>query len=296
MRMQWGNRYTWLGLSSILIWASLVGIVKLVTEVLSAVQGVVLIYTFSTVFIVAVTGLPQVSKMSKTYLLGCGALFVAYEILFLVSIALSQNRDQVMVIAMINYLWPPLMIVFSIIAKQLNYHWCVGIGFLLAILGLLLVVNPDILNPDRFNLILEQNPIAYIFAFVGAFLWPIYSILTKKYAQGQNGVPLFFMVSVILLWLVHSVLNEPFILPSLQLWLAVAVLGGLIGIAYSNWNQSMQFGNMKILILATYFMPILSTIMSMLILGVYPQLSFWVGTGLVSLGAIICWRSTSSIE
>ncbi len=294
--MQWGNRYTWLGLSSILIWASLVGIVKLVTEVLSAVQGVALIYTFSTVFIVAVTGLPQVSKMSKTYLLGCGALFVAYEILFLVSIALSQNRDQVMVIAMINYLWPPLMIVFSIIAKQLNYHWCVGIGFLLAILGLLLVVNPDILNPDRLNLILEQNPIAYIFAFVGAFLWPIYSILTKKYAQGQNGVPLFFMVSVILLWLVHSVLNEPFILPSLQLWLAVAVLGGLIGIAYSNWNQSMQFGNMKILILATYFMPILSTIMSMLILGVYPQLSFWVGTGLVSLGAIICWRSTSSIE
>lgn len=294
--MQWGNRYTWLGLSSILIWASLVGIVKLVTEVLSAVQGVALIYTFSTVFIVAVTGLPQVSKMSKTYLLGCGALFVAYEILFLVSIALSQNRDQVMVIAMINYLWPPLMIVFSIIAKQLNYHWCVGIGFLLAILGLLLVVNPDILNPDRFNLILEQNPIAYIFAFVGAFLWPIYSILTKKYAQGQNGVPLFFMVSVILLWLVHSLLNEPFILPSLQLWLAVAVLGGLIGIAYSNWNQSMQFGNMKILILATYFMPILSTIMSMLILGVYPQLSFWVGTGLVSLGAIICWRSTSSIE
>lgn len=294
--MQWGNRYTWLGLSSILIWASLVGIVKLVTEVLSAVQGVALIYTFSTVFIVAVTGLPQVSKMSKTYLLGCGALFVAYEILFLVSIALSQNRDQVMVIAMINYLWPPLMIVFSIIAKQLNYHWCVGIGFLLAILGLLLVVNPDILNPDRLNLILEQNPIAYIFAFVGAFLWPIYSILTKKYAQGQNGIPLFFMVSVILLWLVHSVLNEPFILPSLQLWLAVAVLGGLIGIAYSNWNQSMQFGNMKILILATYFMPILSTIMSMLILGVYPQLSFWVGTGLVSLGAIICWRSTSSIE
>lgn len=294
--MQWGNRYTWLGLSSILIWASLVGIVKLVTEVLSAVQGVALIYTFSTVFIVAVTGLPQVSKMSKTYLLGCGALFVAYEILFLVSIALSQNRDQVMVIAMINYLWPPLMIVFSIIAKQLNYHWCVGIGFLLAILGLLLVVNPDILNPDRLNLILEQNPIAYIFAFVGAFLWPIYSILTKKYAQGQNGVPLFFMVSVILLWLVHSVLNEPFILPSLQLWLVVAVLGGLIGIAYSNWNQSMQFGNMKILILATYFMPILSTIMSMLILGVYPQLSFWVGTGLVSLGAIICWRSTSSIE
>ncbi|AMW79870.1 aromatic amino acid transporter [Acinetobacter sp. TGL-Y2] len=294
--MQWGNHYTWLGLSSILIWASLVGIVKLVTEVLSPVQGVALIYTFSAVFILVVTGLPRIAQMSKVYLLGCGALFVAYEILFLVSIALSQNRDQVMVIAMINYLWPPLMIVFSILLKQLNFHWCVGIGFLLAILGLMLVVNPDILNSDQLILILKQNPIAYLFALVGALLWPIYSILTKKYAQGQNGVPLFFTVTVVLLWLVHGVLNEPFVMPSLQLWLTVAVLGGLIGIAYSNWNQSMQYGHMKILIVATYFMPILSTVMSMLILGVYPQLSFWLGTGLVSLGAIICWKSTASIE
>ena len=137
---------------------------------------------------------------------------------------------------------------------------------------------------------------AKLFALVGALLWPIYCILTKKYAQGQNGVPLFFTFTAVLLWLVHGVSNEPFVMPSLQLWLTVGVLGGLIGIAYSNWNQSMQYGHMKILIVATYFMPILSTVMSMLILGVYPQLSFWLGTGLVSLGAIICWKSTNSIE
>lgn len=287
------NRYTWIGLSSILIWASLVGMVKLVTESLSPVQGVALIYTFSALFIVAITGLPRIAQMSKAYLLGCGALFVLYEILFLVSIALSHNRDQVMVIAMINYLWPPLMIVFSIFAKQLNYRWTVIIGFVLAIFGLMLVVNPDILNIQKLRLILAQNPIAYVFAFVGALLWPIYSILTKKYAQGQNGVPLFFIVSVIILWLVHGAMGETFVMPSISLWLTVAVLGSLIGIAYSNWNQSMQYGNMQILILATYFMPILSTAMSMLILGVYPQLSFWIGTALVSLGAIICWKSTS---
>lgn len=290
------NRYTWIGLSSILVWASLVGMVKLVTESLNPVQGVALIYTFSALFIVAVTGLPRISQMSKAYLLGCGALFVLYEILFLVSIALSQNRDQVMVIAMINYLWPPLMIIFSIFAKQLNYRWTVIIGFFLAVFGLMLVVNPDILNIQKLRLILAQNPIAYVFAFVGALLWPIYSILTKKYAQGQNGVPLFFIVSVIILWLVHGVIGETFVMPSISLWLTVAVLGSLIGIAYSNWNQSMQYGNMQILILATYFMPILSTAMSMLILGVYPQLSFWFGTALVSLGAIICWKSTSTIQ
>lgn len=55
----------------------------------------------------------------------------------------------------------------------------------------------------------------------------------------------------------------------------------------------MQFGNIKVLILATYFMPILSSVMSMLILDVRPELSFWIGTGLVTAGAIVCWKSTA---
>lgn len=287
------NRYTWLGLISILIWASLVGVVKLITESLSPVQGVALIYSFSALFIVAMTGLPKISQMSKAYLLGCGALFVGYEILFLVAVALSQNRDQVLVIAMINYLWPPLMIVFSIFAKQLNYRWPVIIGFVLAVFGLMLVVNPDILNLAKLVSILQQNPMAYIFAFIGALLWPTYSILTKKYAKGQNGVPVFFLVSVMMLWGLHFIIKEPFVLPTTGMWFTLAILGSLIGIAYSNWNQSMQFGNMKLLITATYFMPILSTVMSMLILDVQPQFSFWIGTVLVTIGALFCWKSTS---
>lgn len=290
------NRYTWMGLSTILIWSSLVGIVKLVTESLSPVQGVALIYSFSALFILTITGLPKISKMSKTYLLACGALFIGYEIVFLLSIALSQNRDQVMVIAMINYLWPPLMIIFSIVAKQLNYRWPVILGFILAVIGLMLVVNSDILNVVKLVHIIQQNPIAYIFAFIGALMWPIYSVLTKKHAQGQNGVPLFFIISVATLWVVHFIINEPFVRPAVEMWLAIAVLGSLVGVAYSNWNQSMQYGNMKLLITATYFMPILSTLMSMLILGVQPQLSFWVGTVSVTLGALICWKSTSEVK
>lgn len=294
--MNFKQRYTCLGFSSIFIWASLVGIVKRITETLSPIQGIALIYSFSALFIVVVMGLPQISKMNKAYLWGCGALFVGYEILFLVSIALSQNRDQVLVIAMINYLWPPLMIIFSILAKQLDYRWTVVVGFLLAIIGLVLVVNPDVMNMQKMISTLLQNPIAYLFAFVGALLWPTYSVLTKKYAQGQNGVPLFFVVTAVMLWMVHWIIEESFVIPTGSLWLTIIVLGCLIGIAYSHWNQSLQYGNMKLLIMATYFMPILSTLMSMLILGVYPQFSFWVGTSLVTLGAVICWKSTFEIK
>ncbi len=166
-------------------------------------------------------------------------------------------------------------------------------GFLLAVMGLMLVVNPEITNLPKFMQALAENPWAYGFAFLGALLWPCYCVLTRTYGRGQNGVPIFFLVAVISLWFLHLGLNEPFIMPTFKLWLGIAVVGSLIGIAYSNWNQSMQFGNIKVLILATYFMPILSSVMSMLILDVRPELSFWIGTGLVTAGAIVCWKSTA---
>lgn len=85
---------------------------------------------------------------------------------------------------MINYLWPLLMIVFSILAKQLDYRWTVGLGFLFDMTGLILVVNPDVMNMQKMISTLLQNLIIYLIAFVDALLWPIYSVLTKKYAQG----------------------------------------------------------------------------------------------------------------
>ena len=290
------NKYTWLGFSSILIWACLVAVVKLITEQVTPISGVALIYSFSALAILAFSGVPSIKSMPKKYLYGCGILFICYEILFLISVALSHNHEQVLIIAMINYLWPPITIIFSILAKQLNFKAWVFFGFILAVIGLLLVVNPKILEFENFIHVLSQNPIAYAFAFLGALLWPCYSVFTKKYAEGANAVPLFFVVTAVALWGVHFVSHESFIMPSMGLWGTIAVTGSLIGLAYSNWNQSLQFGNIQLLILATYFMPVLSSIMSMLILGVSPLMTFWIGSALVTLGALICWKSTSAIE
>ncbi|OTG95438.1 aromatic amino acid DMT transporter YddG [Acinetobacter sp. ANC 3832] len=287
------NKPTLIGLSSILIWASLVAVVKLISEALSPISAIALIYSFSAVSILALNGWPKIQSMPKAYVWGCGLLFILYEILFLSSVALSHNHEQVLIIAMINYLWPPLTIIFSIFAQQLHYRYSVIIGFVLSILGLMLVVNPNIFDLQHFGKVLQQNPLAYSLAFIGALLWPCYSVLTKKYAQGHNAVPLFFTITAIALWMIHFILHEPFIFPTLKLWGMIVIAGSLVGIAYSNWNQSLQFGNMKLLILATYFIPILSSDMSMLLLDVSPELSFWMGTILVSIGALICWKSTS---
>jgi len=286
------NKATIIGLFSILIWASLVAVIKIITEQLAPILAVALIYSFSAITVLVLNGVPKIQHMPKIYVWGCGALFVCYEILFLISLALSQSREQVLVIAMINYLWPPLTIVFSIFAKQLNYHYPVILGFLISVFGLMMVVNPEILNFQKFIATIQQNPLAFSFAFIGALLWSCFSILIKKYAQGHNATPLFFVVTAISLWFIHFVSHETFISPSLSIWALIIITGALIGVAYSNWNQSFQFGNIKLLILATYFMPIFSSMISMLILNTVPEISFWIGASLVAIGALICWKST----
>ena len=288
------QRYTWLGISSIVVWASLVAIIKLVSEQISPIQSIAMIYSFSAITIVLMLGLPKLKQMPKAYLYGCGMLFVAYEVLFLSAVAFSDSREQVLIIAMINYLWPPLMIVFAILFKQLSYRPLAIAGFVVAVLGLMMVVNPQITEPFKMIAVLQQNPMAYGFALVGAIIWPCYSLLTKRYAQGHNAVAFFFLISASVLWCLHLGLKETFVMPSLTWWSIIAVAGALIGMAYSNWNQSMQFGNAQLLILATYFMPVFSSLMSMFILGVQPQWSFWLGALLVTIGAMICWKNTAN--
>ena len=287
---------TLLGLGSILIWASLVAVVKLLTEALSPLLALALIYSFSALCIVLRTGLPKFRHIPKAYLYGCGALFICYEVLFLTSVAISKHRDEVLIIAMLNYLWPPLTVLFAIFAGQLRYRYWVIFGFILTIIGLMLVVNPNIFDLAYFSQVLRSNPMAFGFAFIAAILWAMYSVLTKKYAQGHNAVSLFFALTACSLWGVFAVSTESWHMPSMSVWLAVAVVGGLIGWAYHQWNQSLQFGNMKILILATYFMPVLSSIMSMLILHMTVSWIFWLGAGLVTLGVLFCWKSTYEVE
>nr|WP_174507336.1 aromatic amino acid DMT transporter YddG [Acinetobacter sp. Marseille-Q1620] len=290
------NKATLIGLSSIFIWASLVAVVKLITEALTPISGIALIYSFSAICILCLSGFPKIKQMPKKYLWGCGGLFVSYEILFLCSVALSKSHEQVMIIAMINYLWPPLTIVMSILAKQLNYRYSVILGFFISVFGLLLVVNPDILNLKKMHQVLSQNPVAYAFALIGAVVWPCYNVFTKKYAEGHNAVPLFFLIATLMLWIIHFISHETFIVPDFSLGLAIVLIGGLIGISYNNWNYSLQFGNIKLLILATYFIPIFSSLLSMMILGFQPEQGFWIGTCLVTLGALICWKSTWQVS
>ena len=285
-----------LGFSSILIWASIVGGVKLVTEQLTPMLGIALLYSVSAFSIVLSNPKALKIALPPKYLVYCSSFFVLYEILFLTSIGLSHTREEALILAMINYLWPSLTLLFAYLYRQLSFQLPAFLGIAISILGLGIVINPQLFHLSLFLDTISKNPVAYLLAFMAAILWSLYCVLTRKLAQGHNGVPLFFCFTAIALWILFFMTHQSWQMPSVKLWLVIIVMGTLIGIAYKNWNQSLQFGQIQLLLLATYFTPVLSSIFASVLLRTVPEWTFWIGTCLVSFGAIVCWKFSRSIE
>ena len=285
-----------LGLSSVLIWAGVVGGVKIVTEQLTPLLGIALLYSVSALSMVMLTPGALKFSLPTKYLLYCGSFFVLYEILFLSSIGLSRTREEALILAMVNYLWPSLTLLFAYFYRQISFRFPAFLGLLVSVFGLGIVINPQLFHFSLFWNVISQNPTAYFLAFIAAILWSFYCVLTRKYAQGHNGIPLFFCLTAISLWGIFGVSDQHWQTPSNTLWIVILIMGILIGIAYKNWNQSLQFGQIQLLLLATYFTPVLSSIFASVLLRTVPEWTFWIGTCLVSFGAIVCWKFSRSIE
>ncbi|MDP0790128.1 EamA family transporter, partial [Klebsiella pneumoniae] len=62
---------------------------------------------------------------------------------------------------------------------------------------------------DRLVANISSNPLSYGLAFSGAIIWAVYCNVTKRYADGKNGVALFFMLTAIVLWIKYGMSAEP---------------------------------------------------------------------------------------
>jgi drug/metabolite transporter (DMT)-like permease len=100
-----------------------------------------------------------------------------------------------------------------------------------------------------------------IAAFVAAFVWATYSVLSRRLkAVPTDAVAGFCLATAALAALMH-VLVETTVWPQTLLqWLAVAGLGvGPVGAAFYAWDIGMKRGDIRVLGAASYATPLLST-------------------------------------
>ncbi|MDE8755752.1 aromatic amino acid DMT transporter YddG [Pectobacterium polaris] len=289
------QRATLTGLLAIVLWSTSVGLIRSLTESLGPIGGAAMIYSTSTLCLLAFYGLPRIKTLPRIYLFAGGAMFVCYEIFLSLSIGLASSRMQAIEIGMINYLWPSLTVFFSLFINQQKSRFLLWPGLALSLGGIVWIMKGESdWTPELLWNNILANPLAYSLAFSAALTWALYCNITKRYAQGKSGVSLFFFVSSLVLWIQYAFSAEGAISLTLPSSLQLLFMGTSTALAYSVWNIGIQHGNLTLLATASYFTPMLSTLLAALWLNITPAISFWQGVSMVTAGSLLCWYATRS--
>ncbi|WP_225087965.1 aromatic amino acid DMT transporter YddG [Pectobacterium colocasium] len=289
------QRATLTGLLAIMLWSTSVGLIRSLTEALGPIGGAAMIYSTSTLCLLAFYGLPRITTLPRVYLFAGGAMFVCYEIFLSLSIGLADSRMQAIEIGMINYLWPSLTIFFSLFINQQKSRFLLWPGLALSLGGIVWIMKGDNnWTPALLWNNILANPLAYSLAFSAALTWALYCNITKRYGQGKSGVSLFFFITSLVLWIKYALSAESAISFTLPSSLQLLFMGASTALAYSAWNAGIQHGNLTLLATASYFTPVLSTLLAAIWLNITPAISFWQGVAMVTAGSLLCWYATRS--
>lgn len=114
------TKATLIGLVAIVLWSTMVGLIRGVSEGLGPVGGAAMIYSLSGLLLIFTVGLPDIRRFPGRYLIAGSVLFVSYEICTALSLGYAATRHQAIEVGMVNYLWPSLTILFAILLMGKN--------------------------------------------------------------------------------------------------------------------------------------------------------------------------------
>ncbi|WP_148876064.1 aromatic amino acid DMT transporter YddG [Serratia marcescens] len=287
------TRATLFGLLAIVLWSSVVGLIRSVSEGLGPVGGAAMIYSVSAAFLLVTLGMPKWRSFPRPYLIVGSLLFVSYEICLSLSLGYANTRLQAIEVGMINYLWPCFTVLMALALNGQKAKWWLLPGLLLSLFGIGWIMSGEGgWSPAQMLANVRSNPLSYALAFSGAVIWALYCNLTKKIAQGSNGVVLFIALTALALWLKYAVSAESGMQFSVGVTVTLLCAGVAMGAGYAAWNVGILHGNMTLLATVSYFTPVLSAVFAALVLHTSLTVNFWQGVAMVTLGSLICWRAT----
>ncbi len=275
------------GLIAILLWATL----ALSTAATGAVPPFLLTaLTFAIGGAVGIAaalrgpGLRVLRQRPAAWIHGVGGLF-GYHFLYFAAMKLAPPAEA----GLLNYLWPLLIVLLSARLPGMRLRAGHVIGALLGLAGTLVLL----LGRGGFAAIELRYVPGYLAALACAFIWALYSVTSRRFGNvPTEAVGGFCLATALLAFLCHLA-TEPSIWPvGLNEWGAVAALGiGPVGIAFYAWDVGMKRGDVRLLGVASYAAPVLSTIL--LVLGGYAPAtwSLALACGLIVGGAALAARA-----
>ncbi len=287
---------SFLGCLAIFFWGSTIAFSRSLTEQIGTFTAAASIFLLSGILSCLCLALSRRARAAFTrlpwiYLIGCGFFFVVYMAGLYLAIGLTRNREQVIEVGLVNYLWPSLTLVFSIAILGNRARWTLVPGMVIACAGVILVtLHGGQWSWDSFASNVQGNWIPYLSALAAAVSWALYSNFSRRWAGGHegNGVPVFLLITGCLLAAIRPLFPEdPQWTPGVAGELAYMALFPTL-LAYLFWDRAMRRGNVVLVASLSYFTPLLSTAISCLYLDVPMGAALWAGCALVIAGALLC--------
>lgn len=285
------------GFIAILLWSMTVALARSISETLGPLTAASAVY-----FISGMLGVPSMlrperraqvfKKEARPYLFICGALFVAYMFFFFMAIGGATSRIQVVEAGLLNYLWPVLTLLGSVMILGKKAKWTLIPSTILAMAGIVLVFVPDIHHLSGFNF--SAAPEIYIFGILAAFSWALYSVLARLLGGGleKGSVTIFLLATALVLSICAFFSNETGTW-TLSVFIETLVLSTATFIAYEFWDKAMRKGSVTTVAAFSYLTPLFSTVFSSLYLAVVPTATLWTGCIILIIGSFLSWRSVS---
>ncbi|WP_213132799.1 aromatic amino acid efflux DMT transporter YddG [Citrobacter sp. FP75] len=287
------QKATLIGLIAIVLWSTMVGLIRGVSEGLGPAGGAAMIFSLSGLLLIFTVGFPNIRKFPVRYLIAGSVLFVSYEICLALALGYAATRHQAIEVGMVNYLWPSLTILFAILFNGQKTTWLVIPGLIVALTGVCWVLGGENgLNPGEIISNVASSPLSYFLAFLGAFIWATYCTVTNKYAKGFNGITVFVLLTATSLWIYYFMTPQPEMVFSTPVTIKLFTAAFTLGFAYAAWNIGILHGNVTIMAVGSYFTPVLSSALAAVLLNAPLSFSFWQGALMVCAGSLLCWLAT----
>lgn len=285
---------------AILLWSTTFAFARSLSEQVGPLTAGAAVYLIGGAFglvRLACTAQPvtRLLRLSRSYLLGCGGLFVFYTAAIYCAVGLARDREHLLEIALVNYLWPTLTVLLSLpLLNKRASRWLLP-GTALALTGVCLVTSQGAhISWISLREHLQSTPAAYALALAAALAWALYSNLARRWSAPESGgaVELFLPATGLVLLALRFVVSEPTNWTFRSVGEASA-LAAMTALAYVLWDVAMRKGNLLLVVACSYFTPLLSTIVSCAYLKVSPNSKLWIGCLLLASGSLITWRSVT---
>ena len=230
-------------------------------------------------WVVRPQGIRALKQRPVVWALGVGGLF-GYHALYFAALRLAPPAEA----GLVNYLWPLLIVLFSALLPGERLRGAHVAGALLGFAGVaVLIAGRGALDTRP-----EHLP-GYLCAAAAAFVWGAYSVLSRRFGEVPTDAVAGFCLATSALSLVCHVLFETTVWPaSTAQWLAILALGiGPVGAAFYVWDIGMKRGDIRLLGVASYAAPVLSTLILVLAGYAEPTLTLALSCALIVAGALV---------